>query len=190
MSVYTQPLEMWPERGAIQALLLGAPECMGEGLLSSGKQSNSDTPSTLLFLDARMLPGIFPVLLAINRAVAAEEKGKLRTANLSTEVLFNLSPTTNINESVEKYSVKPDDPHPILVVRIGTALENQKFEQEVRSIIQEDLTLLDVEKDLGKDVDMVALCKYFKYDPKEVQDHKDLERVIMATMALKGVSAK
>lgn len=71
MSVYTQPLEMWPERGAIQALLLGAPECMGEGLLSSGKQSNSDTPSTLLFLDARMVRELFLPPFEINR-----ERGK------------------------------------------------------------------------------------------------------------------
>ncbi|RKP15497.1 kinase binding protein CGI-121-domain-containing protein [Piptocephalis cylindrospora] len=179
MSVYTQTLDMWPQRGAVQALLLGPSQSM-DGKVPS---TTAEEFSLLLFLDARMLTSIFPVLLAVNKAITAEEDGRLRTNNLATEILFNLSPTTNINESLAKYGVKTD-PHPILALHIGPPMDDN--EGSLRAS-----PLLSVEKDLGKDVDVAALCKYFKLDPsKDAHDIQDLERMIIATMALKGVSAK
>ncbi|XP_028398180.1 EKC/KEOPS complex subunit TPRKB-like [Dendronephthya gigantea] len=67
-------------------------------------------------VNASMVPDIFPVLLAANKAVHLSEQEKMKTRSVYSEVVFNLSPSNNISESLKIFGLNEKDPAVLVVV--------------------------------------------------------------------------
>lgn len=67
-------------------------------------------------VNATMVPDILPVLLATNKAVHLNVCGKLKTRSVHSEVVFNLSPSNNIRESLQTFGLSDKDPAVLVVV--------------------------------------------------------------------------
>jgi len=49
---------------------------------------------------------VFQILLAATKAAQDNESGKLKTQSLSTEIVYNLSPTNNVKSPMTKTRIK------------------------------------------------------------------------------------
>ncbi|KAJ7379350.1 hypothetical protein OS493_016584 [Desmophyllum pertusum] len=75
-------------------------------------------------LNACMVTDPFHVVIAGHKAFQLFQQGKMKTRTLHAEIIFNLSPSTNINESFKKFGIL-DNTSNVLVVMItqGNAVE-------------------------------------------------------------------
>ncbi|XP_046841256.1 EKC/KEOPS complex subunit TPRKB-like isoform X2 [Xenia sp. Carnegie-2017] len=76
-------------------------------------------------VNATMVPDVFPVLLAANKAVHLSENGKTKTRSIYSELVFNLSPSNNISESLKTFGLNDKDAC-LLVVVINKVGESNK----------------------------------------------------------------
>lgn len=77
-------------------------------------------------VNATMVPDVLSVLVAANKAVHLNVCGKLKTRNVHSEVLFNLSPTNNITESLKTFGMSDKDPVVLVVVITKGETNNMK----------------------------------------------------------------
>ncbi|CAB3987432.1 Hypothetical predicted protein, partial [Paramuricea clavata] len=84
-----QVLELYPEY-SISVTLFDNVSNMSElrEMLVKGKLEAA-------LVNATMVPDIFAVFLAANKAVHLSESSKTKTRNVYSEILFNLSPSNN-----------------------------------------------------------------------------------------------
>lgn len=71
---------------------------------------------TAAFVNATMVPDVLAVLLACNKAVHLSVCGKLKTRSVYSEVVFNLSPTRDITESLKTFGLSDEYPTVLVVV--------------------------------------------------------------------------
>ena len=57
----------------------------------------------------RLLCHSLPLLIAVEKSIQSREMGKMITRTIFTEVLYNLSFTKNITESLKTFGVKEDE---------------------------------------------------------------------------------
>lgn len=60
-------------------------------------------------VSAKMVCDTFQVLAAATKAINAKANGKLKTRSINSEILFNISPSNNITESLKIFGVSPSD---------------------------------------------------------------------------------
>ena len=89
---------------------------------------------------------------AANKASLAKSRGCMRTRSVNTEILFNLSSSSNITESLQRFGVGDDDKE-VLVVGVNNNME------DVREVVNGDWVGLDR---LGSFLDKNALTKLHK----------------------------
>lgn len=100
------------------------------------------------------------VATAANKACLAQSRGGMRTRSVNTEILFNLSSSSNITESLQRFGVGDGDKE-ILVVGVNNSLE------DVREVVMGDWVGMDR---LGSYLDKNALTKLHKLKPEEFED--------------------
>ncbi|KAG8222533.1 hypothetical protein J437_LFUL004569 [Ladona fulva] len=57
----------------------------------------------------------FQIVIAVNKAVLSENQKKLTTRNVFTEVLYNLSASKNITQSLKRFGINEDDKSLVVV---------------------------------------------------------------------------
>ena len=97
---------------------------------------------------------------AANKACLAKSRGSMRTRSVNTEILFNLSSSSNITESLQRFGVGDQDKE-VLVVGVNNDLE------DVREVVTGDWVEVDR---LGSFLDKNALTKLHKLKPEEFED--------------------
>lgn len=100
------------------------------------------------------------VATAANKASLAKSRGCMRTRSVNTEILFNLSSSSNITESLQRFGVGDEDKE-VLVVGVNNSLD------DVREIVRGDWVEVDR---LGSFFDKNALTKLHKLKPEELED--------------------
>ena len=100
------------------------------------------------------------VATAANKASLAKSRGCMRTRSVNTEILFNLSSSSNITESLQRFGVGDEDKE-VLVVGVNNTLE------DVREVVTGEWVGLDR---LGSFLDKNALTKLHKLKPEELED--------------------
>jgi EKC/KEOPS complex subunit CGI121/TPRKB len=79
---------------------------------ANGDASNTDNaePLTLYdgcIIDMGLVVSPFQLRIAAYRALITQRQGKMKTKALSSEIMYNLSPTTKITEAIKQVKVKP-----------------------------------------------------------------------------------
>uniref|UniRef100_A0A146LFV7 TP53RK-binding protein n=2 Tax=Lygus hesperus TaxID=30085 RepID=A0A146LFV7_LYGHE len=67
-----------------------------------------------------LVPNVFVVLQAAYKASQAQKKGKLITKTVYTEILYNLSPSKNITQSLATFGAQETDTE-LLLAHFGTS---------------------------------------------------------------------
>ena len=107
-----------------------------------------------------LVPSCLVVATAANKACLSSSRGSMRTRSVNTEILFNMSSSSNITESLTKFGVGDTDTE-ILVASIDGDMET------VRGAIAGDW--VDTEH-LETYLDTAALTKLHKLKTEELSD--------------------
>jgi len=83
-------------------------------------------------IKAELILEVFQLLAAINRAVHCEKHGKLNTKGIHSEIVYSLSPTKNITESLMTFGIG-DETQNIVVVVVGDE-KGEKMSKVARKI--------------------------------------------------------
>ncbi|XP_070558406.1 EKC/KEOPS complex subunit Tprkb-like [Ptychodera flava] len=103
MAAKTFGLELFPDCRVTLALFTEVQNCR------ELKRSIVDGDIDGALLNASMIVDPFQVLVAANKAIHLNHHGKMKTRNINSEVLFNLSPTNNISDAFKKFGLGDDD---------------------------------------------------------------------------------
>jgi len=107
-----------------------------------------------------LVPSEIVVATAANIACLARSRGKMKTRSVNTEILFNMSSSSNITDSLNKFGAG-DTATEMLVVGVDKDIE------EAKQTIDGDWVGLD---HLSKYLDNKTLTKLHKLKPDELYD--------------------
>ncbi|KAG0054438.1 hypothetical protein BGZ83_011232 [Gryganskiella cystojenkinii] len=139
-----------------------------------------DKTLTFALVESNLIMDVFQLLLAATKAAQDNETGKLKTQYLSSEIIYNLSPTNNIAESLKRFGIS-DETTSLIAVKIGGE-PDEVMEDMSRTV---DGNLISFSK-LDQEKDMEKLRKYYKIDPK-LTDDKTILNWIIGAIAMKNV---
>ncbi|XP_076369991.1 EKC/KEOPS complex subunit Tprkb-like [Tachypleus tridentatus] len=100
----------------------------------------------------------FQLLVAANKAVLSQQQGTLKTKGIYSEILYNLSPSKNITESLKTFGIGENDTS-ILVLTI-----NDEDGTKVNSVVKGKLVPLDT---LSKHSNEQEIKKVYKIKEAE-----------------------
>ncbi|KAG0199005.1 hypothetical protein BGX28_007634 [Mortierella sp. GBA30] len=171
------PIDSLPTAGDIHmACFTGVKNA---AVLKERLQTQDNTLSFAL-VESTLIMDIFQLLLAATKAAHDNQVGKLSTQSLSSEIIYNLSPTKSIAESLKRFAITEESTS-LIAVRIGGS-PDEVLEDMSRTIEGNlvSFTKLDQEKD------MIKLRQYYKIDPKITEDKAILNWIIGA-IAMKNI---
>ncbi|RHZ69510.1 hypothetical protein Glove_283g127 [Diversispora epigaea] len=174
----TYSFELFPNRGLIHIFLFSE---VKNSLELRKRLLSHDAELSYAFINARVILDIFQLLIATNCALHNEKCSILKTHNINSEIVYNLSPNTNINEALRRFGIS-DDSTNIVVVKVGG--EANEIKSHLTSLIQGTETSLE---NLFKFGDLGIIKKYYKVDNK-IHDVKEILNIIVGSMAVKSVS--
>ena len=89
-------------------------------------------------INATLIPDILQVFVAANKAAHSHQKGKkfCKTRTVHTELLYNLSPTKSVTESLKIFGIR-EDIHDLIVVTFDD--ESEEKLQTVKNVIQGEI---------------------------------------------------
>ncbi|KAJ4299763.1 hypothetical protein N0V90_005009 [Kalmusia sp. IMI 367209] len=152
------------------------------------------------FLDATMILSAQQLLLATQLALHAHLTSRSKTRTPHSELVFRLHPNNNIGESYRKFGIG-DDSTSVIAVKFSLEPEvtNESVTRHLGEVVKGDsVELSENGEELGVFADVGKIRKIYKLNdgPKgkkgpavngEARDEsKQLESVILGTMALKG----
>ncbi|OZJ05449.1 hypothetical protein BZG36_01649 [Bifiguratus adelaidae] len=143
----------------------------------------SDATLSFAFIDAAIVVSKLQVLLAAQKALDNEARQTLKTHNVHSEIVFNLSPTTNISESLRRFGISKDT-KAMVVVKISQE-PTPDIEARLRELVKGHLVPLS---GLGQHVDIKRIDKYYKLNgiPHLTADNRvDL---VIGAMAVKSIA--
>ncbi|KAL9712380.1 hypothetical protein Ac2012v2_003617 [Leucoagaricus gongylophorus] len=145
------------------------------------------------FIDARLITSRRHLQTAVHQSILAETHNGLRTRTVHSEVLWNLSPTNSITETIRWYGVS-DTTKSLLVVRIdGGSAAPGVIESRIREIVQGELVPLS---QLQEVTDWSMIKKQHRlaneYPVQTVKGNVVAERsvidnIVTSTVAMKSV---
>ncbi|KAG0297183.1 hypothetical protein BGZ96_007392 [Linnemannia gamsii] len=144
------------------------------------KLQNQDKSLTFAIVESNLIMDVFQLLLAATKAAHDNEAGKLATQTISSEIIYNLSPSKNIAESLKRFGIT-EDTTSMIAIKIGG--NPDAIMEEMSKTVEGNLvsfSKLDQEKDMSK------LRQYYKIDPKVTED-KDILNWIVGAIAMKNV---
>ncbi|KAF9340057.1 hypothetical protein BGZ91_003642 [Linnemannia elongata] len=144
------------------------------------KLQNQDKSLTFAIVESNLIMDVFQLLLAATKAAHDNETGKLATQTISSEIIYNLSPSKNIAESLKRFGIT-EDTTSLIAVKIG-GNPDEIIEEMSRTV---DGNLVSFSK-LDQEKDMTKLRQYYKIDPKVTED-KEILNWIIGAIAMKNV---
>lgn len=112
-------------------------------------------------LNAAMVPDAFIVLQAAARALAAESRSKIATRSLHAELVFSVSGSKHIAETLRRFGVA-DDTKALVVARFDATPEEL---DQLKALVAGRLAPLS---DLSAVCDRAALTKVYKISQQEL----------------------
>ncbi|GAB5367730.1 hypothetical protein AAMO2058_001256000 [Amorphochlora amoebiformis] len=122
-----------------------------------------------VLVDAQYVVDGFQIAVAVNRAIESQKIHLMDTKSLPTEVLYNLSPSTNISGGLKKHGVSPDTTRIVLVAFKPPS-------KRVLSIVEGQL--ISSLEGLRKKADEKILQKYYKIPDLELKIGTLLDAIV------------
>ncbi|KAF2138261.1 uncharacterized protein K452DRAFT_277286 [Aplosporella prunicola CBS 121167] len=148
------------------------------------------------FLDATTILSTSHLLAAVFRALNDLLNARLKSRNVHSEIVFSLSPNNNIAESFRRFGIQ-DATTTLLAIKVSTPSSPVTAEavQAHLSTAIEGTPLELTDAELARFTDLARIRKIYKLDSAKpmdgtadepVDERKDMEAVVLGTMALKG----
>ncbi|KAF9572474.1 hypothetical protein EC968_009860 [Mortierella alpina] len=141
---------------------------------------NQDETLSFALVESTLIMDVFQLLLAATKAAHDNEAGNLTTKVLSSEIIYNLSPSKSIAESLKRFAIS-ENTTSLIAVKIG-GNPDEVMEDMSRTV---EGNLVSFSK-LDQEKDMVRLRQYYKIDPKVTED-KDILNWITGAIATKDI---
>lgn len=126
-------------------------------------------------INVTYIPGMLAVLLACNKSVHCYTNSSMKTRSLHTEVIYNLSPTNSIKDSLKNFSIS-DDEKIILYVAIRKVSEDTDPVCNIVDSIEGNIGSLD---DLSVVSNAEKIKELYKIGDKELNISSLTEAVVM-----------
>mmetsp|Transcript_26619 Transcript_26619/g.36749 ORF Transcript_26619/g.36749 Transcript_26619/m.36749 type:complete len:177 (+) Transcript_26619:36-566(+) len=107
------------------------------------------------FIDAALLPEIFPVILAANKTLISESLESLTTRSLHSELVYNLSGSKHISLALKKWGVS-DTCTKLVVAKFDATSAEVSL---IRSLVEGEEVGVE---ELGELYDLAAVKKNYK----------------------------
>ncbi|XP_018556042.1 EKC/KEOPS complex subunit TPRKB [Lates calcarifer] len=171
----TQELELFPEH---RVTLLLFKEVKNAAEL---RKSAMEGKINGALINPTMLVDPFQVLVAANKAVHLQKIEKMKTRNLYSEIIFNLSPTNNISEAFKRFGISDGDDS-VMVVVVHNKDESQLLTDIVAKVDGQQVSV----EDISSMSDSAKIKKLYKVTPQEEKCGTLLDAVV-CRMATKDV---
>eukprot|EP00088_Acartia_fossae_P067997 TRINITY_DN8543_c0_g1_i7.p1 TRINITY_DN8543_c0_g1~~TRINITY_DN8543_c0_g1_i7.p1 ORF type:complete len:169 (-),score=1.67 TRINITY_DN8543_c0_g1_i7:47-553(-) len=125
------------------------------------RQAVLDGKFDAVVVKSSLVPDPLILAVAANKASLYKTRDCMRTRSIQTEILYNLSFSTNISHSLKTFGAADDD-RQILVCAINKDLK------EAKGLVEGDWISLE---SLHKDCDLKALQKLYKLKDEEVKNN-------------------
>lgn len=125
-------------------------------------------------IKANLVIDPFQIAVAANRAVLNEKYGQMVTRSLFTEVIYCLSTSKNISQSLENFGISNDTKN-ILVVLIQNDQEKETIEKLIFASIKGERLPIDR---LPEFSDATLIKKMYKIDAEEAKVSTLLDSII------------
>lgn len=132
-------------------------------------------PTEYAFLNAELVPSLFALQVAAQKALAASLDGTLRTKSLHTEIVYNISGCAHIAESLSRFGVNDSTTH-LLIARIDATDEEL---DHLSTLVEGNVALIERLSELTS---TATVLKYYKILPVELKVGS-LEEAILCKMA-------
>ncbi|KAG0259484.1 hypothetical protein BG011_002596 [Mortierella polycephala] len=141
---------------------------------------NQDKSLAFAMVESNLIMDVFQLLVATTKAAHDNEAGKLSTQTVSSEIIYNLSPTKNIAESLKRFGIT-EDTTSLIAVKIGG--NSDEVLEDMSTTVDGNLVSFSA---LDQEKDMVKLRQYYKIDPK-VTENKAILNWIIGAIAMKNI---
>ncbi|CAD6232614.1 unnamed protein product [Miscanthus lutarioriparius] len=125
-------------------------------LMQSGKLEPE-----VAFLNASLVPDVFPVLAAALKALLSKTRESLTTRTLHSELVYNYSGSKHITESLKRCGISDDTTY-ILAACFDASDEEMKAVEKLISGTEIDLT------ELERRANQPQILKHYKIPPQEL----------------------
>eukprot|EP00240_Pyramimonas_obovata_P007390 CAMPEP_0118935438 /NCGR_PEP_ID=MMETSP1169-20130426/15644_1 /TAXON_ID=36882 /ORGANISM="Pyramimonas obovata, Strain CCMP722" /LENGTH=173 /DNA_ID=CAMNT_0006878479 /DNA_START=94 /DNA_END=615 /DNA_ORIENTATION=+ len=114
------------------------------------------------FFNASLIPDITPIIAAANKALFAESRGKLVTRTLYSEIIFNVSGSKHITETLKRWGISESSTGLVVAKFDATPAELQ--------IIRDSVKGSEIDNaDVGQLMDLKATKKAYHIADPELQ---------------------
>ncbi|KAJ3683326.1 hypothetical protein LUZ60_013553 [Juncus effusus] len=113
------------------------------------------------FLNASLVPDIFPVLAAAHKAYVSKSRESLTTRTLHSELVFNYSSSKHIRESLKRCGISEETSY-ILAARFNAS--HDEMESLKNLINGTEIDLEELESKSNRD----QILKHYKIPPQEL----------------------
>lgn len=137
--------------------------------------------SRVVIVDLGMVCSKFHLSAAICKALVNEQFKCMKTKSISAEILYQLSPTTKINESLKQFRASPSSTFIALLVLDQDTLGSDIIARV--SGVPFDLEMLAAPENCTAEK-AASIVKYFRLSPLEVQA-SSLEAAVITHLATK-----
>jgi len=117
--------KLYDKTGATLHLLLFSDVTNSKELLNYMQAGTLDPE--LAFLNALLIPHVFPVLAAAHKALLSKCRGCLTTKTLHSELVYNYSGSKHITESLKRCGINDSTTY-VLVARFCATPDERTFE--------------------------------------------------------------
>ena len=130
-------------------------------------------------INATLIPNVLQVFVAANKAAFSHQNGKNLTKTVHTELLYNLSPTRKVTESLKIFGIR-EDIQDLLVVTFDD--ESGDKLQKVKDVIQGEI------KDLAELEELINWTEIARMHGLETKlDAEQIRDVVISKSAVKDL---
>ncbi|XP_071509047.1 EKC/KEOPS complex subunit Tprkb-like [Diadema antillarum] len=146
------------------------------------KQKLMDREIEAAMLTPKLVISPIQVLVAVNKAMHAHSSGHAKTKNVNSEIIFSLSPSSNISESFKRHAMAADDTAAVVVI-----LNDDTEQSKLKSIAEQIAGKCVPLHLLSNHTDEELMKARYKISEAEL-DIGSLEDAVICKIATKDVS--
>ncbi|KAL5541093.1 hypothetical protein UlMin_043379 [Ulmus minor] len=113
------------------------------------------------FLNASLIPDVFPVLAAAYKTIVAKSRESLTTRTLHSELVYNYAGSKHITESLKRCGISESSTY-VLAARFNASPDEMKAVEKLVNGKEIDL------EELGGRADQAHILKHYKISSQEV----------------------